>query len=188
MRQAAVEVLLTAGYYPSPCGWWSRPDTYLDGNIPQTSKDKWEHYNTMLAVGPGAYGWLTGGREDITQTHNLIDIASYVEFMESQQGLPLSHGRRLTGHKAIGAALGFNFKANQPINLRRYKEQFGADLLQVEPFASAFADLLDRGLVEMVQDGAAILPTLDGEALHEEIIYHYFHRRIGLSDAPVCRK
>jgi oxygen-independent coproporphyrinogen-3 oxidase len=188
MRQAAVEVLLTAGYYPSPCGWWSRPDTYPDGNIPQTSKDKWEHYDTMLAVGPGAYGWLTGGRADITQTHNLTNIAAYVEFMESQSGLPLSHGRRLSGHKAIGAALGFNFKANQPINLRRYREQFNADLLQMEPFASAFADLFERGLAELVQDGAAIMPTLDGEALHEEIIFHYFHRRIGLSDAPICRK
>jgi coproporphyrinogen III oxidase-like Fe-S oxidoreductase len=64
MRQAAVEVLLEHEYHPSPCGWWSRPGTYADGNIPQTSKNKWEQYNTMLAFGPGAYGWLTGDREE----------------------------------------------------------------------------------------------------------------------------
>jgi oxygen-independent coproporphyrinogen-3 oxidase len=29
---------------------------------------------------------------------------------------------------------------------------------------------------------------MDGEALHEEIIQRYFHERIGLSDAPVCRR
>jgi coproporphyrinogen III oxidase-like Fe-S oxidoreductase len=188
MRQQAVEVLLEHDYYPSPCGWWSRPGTYKDGNIPQTSKNKWEHYNTMVAFGPGAYGWLTGDREEFLQTHNITDISGYVTFLENNPGLPLNYGRRLTGHKAIGTALGFNFKANQPIRLDRYRERFGADLLAVEPFASAFAELLERGLVELVEDGQALKPTLDGEALHEEIISHYFHQRIGLSDAPVCRR
>ncbi|BCJ44130.1 hypothetical protein GCM10010168_09430 [Actinoplanes ianthinogenes] len=188
MRQAAVEVMLDHGYYPSPCGWWSRPGTYENGNIPQTSKNKWEQYNTMIAYGPGAYGWLSGNRDSFVQTHNKTDIAAYVRHMQNEPGLPLSHGRKLDGHKAIGTALGFNFKANQPIVLDRYLTQFGADLLNAEPFASAFTDLLERGLVEMVDDGRAIKPTLDGEALHEEIIYHYFHERIGLSDAPVCRR
>lgn len=188
MRQAAVEVLLEQGYYPSPCGWWSRPGTYEGGNIPQTSKNKWEHYNTMIAYGPGAYGWLTGGQDEFLQTHNITDISKYVSFMQKEEGLPLAYGRKLDGHKAIGTALGFNFKANQPIVLARYQEQFGADLLNTEPFASAFAELLERGLVEMVDGGTAIKPTLDGEALHEEIIFHYFHQRIGLSDAPVCRR
>lgn len=188
MRQAAVEVLLDHEYYPSPCGWWSRPGTYPGGNIPQTSKNKWENYHTMLAHGPGAYGWLTGGREVVVQTHNSTDIARYVEFMQSQDGLPLAYGRKLTGHKAIGATLGFNFKANQPIVLDRYREQFGADLLTMEPFASAFEDLLERQLITLTDDGSALRPTLDGEALHEEIIYSYFHQRIGLSDAPVCHR
>jgi coproporphyrinogen III oxidase-like Fe-S oxidoreductase len=188
MRQAAVEVLLANDYFPSPCGWWSRPGTYQDGNIPRTSKDKWEHYDTMLAFGPGAYGWLTGGREEFVQTHNRTDIAQYVEFMQSEPDLPLAYGRKLTGHQAIGTALGFNFKANQPIVLERYKQQFGADLLTMEPFADAFQDLRDRGLIELVAGGTALRPTMDGEALHEEIIYHYFHQRIGLSDAPVCRR
>ncbi|MFI8350677.1 radical SAM protein [Streptomyces sp. NPDC085596] len=188
MRQEAVEVLLEKGYYPSPCGWWSRPGTYEDGNIPQTSKNKWEHYNTMIAYGPGAYGWLTGDQEEFLQTHNITDIGKYVSFMQKNEGLPLNFGRRLSGHKAIGTALGFNFKANQPIVLERYRARFGADLMETEPFASAFAELLERGLVEMVGDGTALKPTLDGEALHEEIIFHYFHQRIGLSDAPVCRR
>jgi len=188
MRQEAVGKLLAGAYHPSPCGWWSRPGTYEGGNIPRTSKDKWEHYDTMLAVGPGAYGWLTGGGEEFLQTHNILDIGRYAAFMQAEGGLPLAPARRLSGHKAIGTALGFNFKANQPIRLERYKEQFGADLLEVEPFASSFADLIQRGLVEQVDGGSALRPTLDGEALHEEIIQHYFHERIGLSDAPVCRK
>lgn len=188
MRQEAVEVLLDHGYHPSPCGWWSRPGTYGNGNIPQTSKNKWEHYHTMIAYGPGAYGWLSGDSEEFVQTHNVTDISGYVTRMQSDPGLPLSHGRRLTGHKAIGTALGFNFKANQPIVLERYRRQFGADLLTTEPFAAAFADMLERGLVEKTDDGAALRPTLDGEALHEEIIHHYFHQQIGLSDAPVCRR
>lgn len=188
MRQAAVEVMLEHDYYPSPCGWWSRPGTYDNGNIPQTSKNKWEHYNTMIAYGPGAYGWLTGGREEFVQTHNNTDIPGYVRQIQSGEGLPLSHGRKLSGHQAIGTALGFNFKANQPIQLERYRTQFGADLLNQEPFASAIAELLERGLLEKVDEGRALKPTLDGEALHEEIIFHYFHERIGLSDAPVCRR
>lgn len=188
MRQEAVEVLLDHDYYPSPCGWWSRPGTYKDGNIPQTSKNKWEQYNTMVAYGPGAYGWLSGDGDEFVQTHNVTDISGYVNRMQSDPGLPLNYGRRLTGHKAIGAALGFNFKANQPIVLERYRTQFGADLLEMEPFAEAFADLLRRGLVEMTDEGRSVKPTLDGEALHEEIIQHYFHQQIGLSDAPVCRR
>ncbi len=188
MRQAVVEVLLDAEYHPSPCGWWSRPGTYPNGNIPQTSKNKWENYHSMIAYGPGAYGWLTGTEEEFLQTHNDLDITRYAEFMRDQPGLPLAYGRLLTGHKAIGAALGFNFKANQPIRLARYQEQFGADLMTMEPFASAFEELLERGLAEMVDGNSAIRPTLDGEALHEEIIYHYFHQRIGLSGAPVCHR
>lgn len=188
MRERAVKEMYDDGYHPSPCGWWSAPGTYEEGNIPRTSKDKWEHYDTMLAVGPGAYGWLTGGGEEFLQTHNVLDIGRYANFMQTQEGLPLAPGRRLSGHQAIGTALGFNFKANQPIRLERYREQFGADLLTMEPFASSFQDLLERGLVTTVDDGAALAPTLAGEALHEEIIEHYFHQRIGLSDAPVCRK
>jgi oxygen-independent coproporphyrinogen-3 oxidase len=33
-----------------------------------------------------------------------------------------------------------------------------------------------------------VVPTLDGEALHEEIISVYFHRRIGDFAEAVCRR
>jgi len=188
MRQAIMEMLVGAGYHPSPCGWWSRPGTYPGGNIPRTSKNKWENYQTMLAYGPGAYGWLSGDNESFVQTHNIADIRRYTKFMEEESGLPLAYGRRLDGHRAIATALGFNFKANQPIRLERYRRQFGADLLGVEPFASAFGELRERGLVRFDEEEQALLPTLDGEALHEEIIHRFFHERIGLSDAPVCRR
>lgn len=188
MRQVIMQKLAGAGYWPSPCGWWSRPGTYPDGNIPQTSKNKWEHYHTMLAHGPGAYGWLSGDREEFHQTHNIADIRAYARFMESEEGLPLAYGRRLSGHRALATALGFNFKANQPIRLQRYREQFGAELLTAEPFAAVFAELLERGFMVYDEADEALRLTLDGEALHEEIIHVFFHRRIGLSDAPVCRR
>lgn len=188
MRQSVVSVLLEHRYYPSPCGWWSAPDTYPQGNIPQVSRNKWQNYDTMIAYGPGAYGWLTGVRPEVVQTHNQTDISTYVDIMQSGDRLPLSHGRHLTGYKAIGATLGFNFKANQPIVLARYRTQFGVDLLGDEPFAGAFSELLERGLVEMCDDQTALRPTLNGEALHEEIIEVYLHKRIGLSDGPMCRR
>ncbi|OYD06344.1 coproporphyrinogen-III oxidase family protein [Paludifilum halophilum] len=186
MREAALRVLLEFGYHPSPCGWWSKPGTYSDGNIPQVSRNKWQRYDTMIAYGPGAYGWLTGGREEVVQTHNISDIAAYVKHMEESDEVPLSFGRLLTGHEAVASALGFNFKSNQPIELTRYREQFGIDLLEDAPYQDVFTELLDKGLIEKTDD--ALIPTLDGEALHEEIISVYIHQRAGSFSEPLCRR
>ncbi len=93
-----MEVLLDRGYAPSPCGWWSLPNTYPEGNIPHVSKNKWERYDTMIAFGPGAYGWVSGASNILVQTHNEPDIASYVSRMESApKSPPLSSGRTIGG-------------------------------------------------------------------------------------------
>ncbi|WNM31310.1 radical SAM protein [Streptomyces sp. Li-HN-5-11] len=189
MREAVVELLLDAGYHPSPCGWWNRPGTYPDGNIPRVSRNKWQRHDSMIAYGPGAYGWLTGDGDTIVQTHNIADISGYARRMKAGPGLPLASGRRLTGHQAIGMVLGFAFKANQPIEAERFRRRFGVELFRDEPFAGVFAELMARRLVEPVPGAAeSVVPTLDGEALHEEIISVYFHRRIGDFAEAVCRR
>ncbi|HSB45938.1 MAG TPA: radical SAM protein [Nitrospira sp.] len=188
MREAAVRVLLEFGYQPSPCGWWSRPGTYPGGNIPHVSANKWQHYHTMLAVGPGAYGWLTGRRGEVIQTHNETDIAAYVRHLESQSTPPLSFGRHLQGHQAVASALGFAFKANQPILFDRFADEYRVDLLREEPYRSVIEDLLEKRLVEVAPTGRSIRPTLEGEALHEEIISVYIHGRIGSFQDAVCKR
>lgn len=188
MREAAVRILLEYGYQPSPCGWWSKPETYPHGNIPHVSANKWQRYHTMLALGPGAYGWLTGNRGEVIQTHNETDIAAYAKHLESEKTPPLSFGRHLQGHQAVASALGFAFKANQPIEFERFAEEYRADLLGEEPYSSVIRDLLSKGLVEFVQKGRGVKPTLDGEALHEEIISVYIHRRIGSFQDAVCKR
>lgn len=188
MREAALRVLLEFGYAPSPCGWWSKPDTYPDGNIPRVSRNKWQRYDSMIAFGPGAYGWITGGGTEVLQTHNQTDIAEYARHMESSDAPPLAYGRMLVEHEAVASTLGFAFKANQPIELERFKKQFGVELLNDEPYKQVFTELLDRGLMEMVNDGTAMKPTLDGEALHEEIISIYIHGRIGSFSEAICRR
>jgi coproporphyrinogen III oxidase-like Fe-S oxidoreductase len=188
MRAAAVAVLLEHDYRPSPCGWWNAPGTYPDGNIPRVSRNKWQNYDTMVAFGPGAYGWLTGNGSEVLQTHNEADIAGYVRRRAAGDHRPIAFGRLLDGEAALGSALGFAFKANQPIDLERFATRFGVDLLADEPTRAVFEELLDKGLVEMASDGASVQPTLEGEALHEEIISVYMHGRIGGHSAPVCRR
>ncbi|MEU3292839.1 radical SAM protein [Streptomyces longwoodensis] len=189
MREAVVELLLDAGYYPSPCGWWNRPGTYPDGNIPRVSRNKWQRHDTMIAFGPGAYGWLTRDDDTVVQTHNTADITGYARRMKAGPGLPLAPGRRLTGHQALGMVLGFAFKANQPIRAERFRRRFGVEIFHDEPFASVFAELAERGFVAPVPgEPEAVVPTLDGEALHEEIISVYFHQRIGDFAEAVCRR
>ncbi|MEU6275185.1 radical SAM protein [Streptomyces populi] len=189
MREAIVEQLLDGGYHPSPCGWWNRPGVYPDGNIPRVSRNKWQRHDSMIAYGPGAYGWLTGDDDAVTQTHNIADISGYARLLRRGPGLPLASGRRLTGHQAAGMVLGFAFKANQPIDAGRFRERFGVELFHDEPFAGVFADLMARGLVEAVPGAAeSVVPTLDGEALHEEIISVYFHRRVGGFAEAVCHR
>lgn len=188
MREEILKIFLEYNYSPSPCGWWSKPGTYPEGNIPRVSRNKWQRYDSMIAFGPGAYGWLTGGNDTIVQTHNISDISQYVTHMENESTVPLSFGRLLTGHEAVATALGFNFKANQPIELERYRKQFGIDLLEDDPYRGIFKDLIDKELVYLRKDQSAILPTLDGEALHEEIISVYLHQRIGSHPEPLCRR
>ncbi|GLW49631.1 hypothetical protein Stsp02_52920 [Streptomyces sp. NBRC 14336] len=189
MREAIVELLLDAGYHPSPCGWWNRPGLYPDGNIPRVSRNKWQRHDSMIAYGPGAYGWLTGDDDTVVQTHNIADIGGHARLLQSGPGLPLAFGRRLAGLEAAGLVLGFNFKANQPIDAGRFRRRFGVELFHDEPFAGVFAELLERGLVEPVPGAAeSVIPTLDGEALHEEIISVYFHQRIGSFAEAVCRR
>lgn len=188
MREQAVRLLMDYGYEPSPCGWWSLPNTYPSGNIPQVSKNKWQRFDTMLAFGPGAYGWLTGNGDRVLQTHNTSDIAKYL--IESERGgaLQLSFGRRLTGLQAIATALGFAFKSRQPIEVARFRAEYGVDIMNDEPFRDVFRSLLDGGLVTLSRDNAAFLPTYDGETLHEEIISVYLHGRIGDFNEVVCHK
>ena len=188
MREEAVRVLLGHSYFPSPCGWWNAPDTYPDGNVPRVSRNKWQCYDTMVAFGPGAYGWLTSDGAEVIQTHNESDISAYVRRMSSAALPPLAFGRHLRGFQALASALGFAFKANQPIEMERFRRQFGVELLADSPCREVVGDLLRKGLLEICDGGAALRPTLDGEALHEEIISVYFHGRVGGFSAPVCQK
>jgi len=188
MRERAVEWLLKYGYQPSPCGWWSLPGTYPEGNIPRVSRNKWQRHDSMFAFGPGAYGWLSGINREIIQTHNISDVAEYLKHMEGSNELPIAFGRHLEGLQAVSAALGFAFKANQPIRLSRFKEEYGVELMKEEPFKQVFQELLDKGLIQFMDDGGALKPTLNGEALHEEIISIYLHNRIGSFSAQVCHK
>jgi oxygen-independent coproporphyrinogen-3 oxidase len=188
MRAAALRPLLDAGYQPSPCGWWNAPGTYPDGNIPRVSRNKWQHYDTMVAFGPGAYGWLTGQSPDVIQTHNESDIATYARRIGAGEERPLAFGRRLTGRQAVGSALGFAFKANQPISLDRFRRQYHVDLWRDEPYGTVIRQLVESGLLDASEDGETLQPTGDGEALHEEIISVYFQGWIGEYREPVCNR
>jgi anaerobilin synthase len=188
MRQRAVEYLLQYGYRPSPCGWWSLPGTYPEGNIPRVSRNKWQRFDTMLAFGPGAYGWLSGANQEVVQTHNISDINEYIKHVEGSDAPPLAFGRLLTGVQAVATALGFNYKANQPILVDRYRNDYGVELLEDEPYKGVFEELRSLGLVTFDADRTAIRPTLNGETLHEEIISVYLHDRIGSFAAEVCHK
>jgi coproporphyrinogen III oxidase-like Fe-S oxidoreductase len=187
MRAAAVDVLLEHDYRPSPCGWWNAPGTYPDGNIPRVSRNKWQRYDTMIAYGPGAYGWLNNG-DSVLQTHNDSDIAAYGRRQSLGDARPVAFGRLLDGVQAVSLALGFAFKANQPIELERFKSQFGVNLLGDEPYRSVFEELIAKGLIAELAGSSALHPTLEGEALHEEIITVYLHGRLGRLAEPVCRR
>jgi len=189
MREVLVDVLLSKDYRPSPCGWWSAPRTYPDGNIPRVSRNKWQKYDTMVAFGPGAYGWLAGNRRDPVQTHNIADIATYVRHMRSEATPPLAFGRHLQGNQAVATAFGFAFKANQPIEIDRFERTYGVRLTQDFPYAPVLRELVDKGFMKLVNGSMrSLIPTLDGETLHEEIISIYIHDRIGNLQMPVCRR
>lgn len=189
MRDAVTDVLVAHDYYPSPCGWWSRKDTYPAGNIPQVSRNKWQQFNSMIAFGPGAYGWLSDGRDEVIQTHNLQDIAAYLNHVRAGTGKPpLAFGRRLDPHQSIATVFGFAFKANQPIELEVFAARHGVHLLDDAPYGSVVGQLIDAGFVDLSSDRRFIRPSLDGETVHEEIISHYLHGVLGSADALACKR
>ncbi len=189
MRDVVVEMLLENDYEPSPCGWWNKKGLYPNGNIPQVSKDKWEKYNTMLALGPGGYGWLTENSKRYIQTHNKTKIHDYIKYMEADPTIPpLKFGREMTGNTAIGSKLSFAFKARQPIFLKTYEEDFEIDLLHDQPYADVIREMIERGFLCLDEKQGSLHVTLRGETLHEEIMKIYFHDRIGTSDLVACQK
>ena len=187
-RDQAVGVLLDSGYLPSPCGWWSAPGTYPDGNIPQVSKNKWERHNTMIGIGPGAYGWISATPGKIIQTHNNTDIHGYDKHLANETSVPLAYGRKLEGAEAVGTALGFAYKACQPISLERFRNQFMVDLLNDFPYGDVLAEMMRNEFLILSEDQTHLIPTLKGEALHEEIISVYLHEKIGNFTGQVCKK
>lgn len=189
MRDAITDVLLEHDYYPSPCGWWSKKGTYPDGNIPRVSRNKWQHFNTMIAYGPGAYGWLSDSRKEVIQTHNIQDIAAYLGHMRAGTGKsPLAFGRRLNPRESVATIFGFAFKANQPIELADFAARHGVRLMEDEPYHEVVHHLIAVGFLSLSVDRRFIQPTLDGETLHEEIISHYLHGALGADDALACKR
>lgn len=189
MRDSITQVLLENGYHPSPCGWWNKAGLYPDGNIPRVSKDKWQHYHTMLAHGPGAYGWLSGARKTVVQTHNTTKIGEYDKIMaESGPSSAIFFGRRLHNYRAIGTRLGFAYKANQPIPLEFFRRVHGVDLLRDQPISNVIQELLDKKFLEYHESDDSLKPTLKGEMVHEEIMFKYFHQMIGGSLPSACNR
>lgn len=188
MRDAAVEALLDHDYNPSPCGWWNAPNAYPNGNIPQVSKNKWEQFNSMIAFGPGAYGWLSGDSADILQTHNEQDINAYITQMEhTGDRSPMAFGRFLQDTQAVATALGFAVKANQRISLKRFKRIYGVNLLIDTPYKEVLEELLEKKFLAYDPEGY-LKTTLAGEALHEEVISIYIHKKIGEFSLQTCTK
>jgi oxygen-independent coproporphyrinogen-3 oxidase len=183
MRAALMRLLLDHRYRPAPASWWSRPGTYPDG-IPAVSRNKWQNMDAMIAFGPGAYGWIVESNGDILQTHNRTDIASHLDHVESGRGIPLSHGRFVTGRQAASVALGYAFKACKPISAAKFRERFNVDVLKDEPFHEALSTLVDMGFLDYSPGDSSFTPTLEGEAFHEEIIDVYFQGWIGTLDPP----
>ena len=188
MRNKIVGKFMEKGYFPSPCGWWSKQGAYqTKGNIPQVSKNKWEQYDSMIAFGPGAYGWLTGESKEVVQTHNDLDIKNYLNTINETDKLPLSFGRKLTGYASIGSRLGFNFKSNQAIDLGKYEKRFGFSFLNDSVIGPVLEELLSKGFLYWERPNV-LRPTMKGEALHEEIISLYLHQKIGGIEEKVCKK
>lgn len=189
MRDIITKVLIENDYEPSPCGWWNKKGLYPNGNIPQVSKDKWENYKTMLALGPGGYGWLSGTSSTYFQTHNQNKIHDYMAYMnDNPTKPPLKYGRILSGNLAIGTKLSFAVKARQPIFIETYKSTFGINILEDEPYRNVFIELIEKGFLFYSSLNDSLNVTLKGETLHEEIMKVYFLDRIGASEDIFCKK
>lgn len=189
MRDAITDALLKNDYNPSPCGWWSKKGTYPEGNIPQVSRNKWQRFNSMIAFGPGAYGWMSDNRNEVIQTHNMQDIAAYLRHMRANTGdPPLAFGRRLNPQQSVATVFGFAFKANQPIELAEFAVRHGVRLLEDAPYQGVVDHLINVGFLNLSEDRRFIQPTLDGETVHEEIISHYLHGVLGSSETLACKR
>jgi len=188
IRRQLVRLLREAGYTASPCGWWSLPHTYPDGNIPQVSKNKWENHNTMAAFGPGAYGWLTSDSTNQLQTHNEANIDQYLKRRKSGEARPLASARKLDRMQSVATDLGFAFKARQPIPLQRYRRRYDIDLLKDDPCKSSIMHLIDAELIRYDAQADYLYPTDLGEFVHEEIISRYIHTLANHRCAPICNK
>ncbi|MBA3033947.1 MAG: radical SAM protein [Gammaproteobacteria bacterium] len=184
MRAALMGLLLENNYHPAPAAWWSRAGTYPDG-IAAVSRNKWQNMDTMIAFGPGAYGWIVEPNGEILQTHNTTDISGHLGHMESGLGIPLSHGRYVTGRQAVSVALGYAFKACKPMSVQKIKERFNVDLLKDEPYREVLFTLVDKGFLGFSSQDSIFMPTLAGEAFHEEIIDVYFQGWIGMLNPPL---
>lgn len=183
MRETLMELLLENGYRPAPAAWWSRAGVYPKG-ITKTSLNKWQNMDTMIAFGPGAYGWLTGGRSDIIQTHNPTSLEAYLHCIETQKCIPLSHGRYIEGREAVATALGFAFKAHKKIEAQKVRERFHVDVLQEEPYREVLFSLVEKGFLSFSSEDSSFVPTLIGEAFHEEIVSLYFCEWLGSLSPP----
>lgn len=185
MRSRIVALLRAADYEPTPCGWWTRKGTYPNGNIPKVSKAKWEKYETMLAYGPGVYGWLAGNRDNFVQTHNVTDIHAYRQ-ATIEGRTPLAYGREINGYAALATRLGFAFKSNQPIHISKIEQQFGVNLWTDAVTAPVLNELVERGLLKSKEDSISL--SAEGEFLHEELISVYVHERIGGFGGEICQR
>ncbi|MDD5758387.1 MAG: radical SAM protein [Desulfobulbaceae bacterium] len=183
IRGVLMRLLLERGYRPAPAAWWSREGVYANG-ICATPRNKWQNMDSMIAFGPGAYGWLTGGREDILQTHNPTNISDYLHRVEDLKEIPLSHGRYVSGREAVATALGFLFKACQKMDVSKIRARFHIDILNEEPYKEVLFTLVNKGFLHFPLEGDCFIPTLAGEALHEEIVHIYFNQWLGALNLP----
>ena len=186
MREKMMKLLIDSDYSPSPCGWWSKTNTYPDGNIPQVSKNKWQNFDTMIAYGPGAYGWINTDPTQIIQTHNTTDINAYAKNMNSDTPEPFSYGRQLNFNQSLASSIGYCFKSRQPINFETFRQKFGIDIQSDCLVSDVFEELIHKDFVTKTENG--YLPTILGEAFHEEIISIYIHNRIGNFSTKICNR
>ncbi len=183
IREAAVELLLKHNFNPAPACWWSRGGVY-PSSIPSVSRNKWERMDTMIAFGPGAYGWLTGDSGKIIQLHNTTNISEYLKSIETTTSGALSHGIEVQGVQAAAVALGYAFKACRPIDIEKFNQRFEIDILKDSTFSKPLGRLVEGGFLETNATESNFYPTLLGEAFFEEIVSVYFNNWIGQSIEP----
>ncbi len=187
MRENIIEVFKRNEYSASPCGWWSKKGTYnTEGNIPNVSRNKWQNFDSMIAFGPGVYGWYNNKNGFAVQTHNTLNLNDYKRQIQNNQ-IPLSFGRELSGLYYIAARLGFAYKANQPIDFKLISKEYGEAILEIKEVNEMLDDLLDKNM--LVDLGNNVYrPGPLGEHLHEEVISIMIHEKLTGQTSQVCKK